>query len=84
MFLILAIFFVPSFFLSGLFRPVAEEPIPRAVALALPSTHFVSLARGLFLKGLGLRTMWRSGIALVGISFACQAISLALFEKKMA
>jgi ABC-type multidrug transport system permease subunit len=84
MFLILAIFFVPSFFLSGLFRPVAEEAVARAVAYALPSTHFVSIARSLFLKGLGLLALWRPALALLGIGLACQAISLALFKKKLA
>jgi ABC-2 type transport system permease protein len=84
MFLILAIFFVPSFFLSGLFRPVAEEPVARAVAYVLPSTHFVSIARSLFLKGLGPVALWRPALALLGIGLACQAISLVLFKKKLA
>jgi ABC-2 type transport system permease protein len=84
MFLILAIFFVPSFFLSGLFRPVAEEPVARAVASALPSTHFVSIARSLFLKGLDLTALWRPALALLGIGLACLAISLLLFNKKLA
>jgi ABC-type multidrug transport system permease subunit len=83
MFLILAIFFVPSFFLSGLFQPVAEEPIARVVACALPSTHFVSIARSLFLKGLGLLALWRSALALLGIGLACLTISLVLFRKKL-
>jgi ABC-2 type transport system permease protein len=84
MFLILAIFFVPSFFLSGLLRPVAEEPIPRAVAYAMPSTHFVSIARSLFLKGLDALALWRPALALLGIGLACQMISLILFRKKLA
>jgi ABC-2 type transport system permease protein len=84
MFLILAIFFVPSFFLTGLFRPVAEEPIARAIAYALPSTHFVGIARSLFLKGLGVPALWRPALALLGVGLACQAVSLALFKKKLA
>jgi ABC-2 type transport system permease protein len=84
MFLILAIFFIPSFFLSGLLRPVAEEPVARAIAYVLPSTHFVGIARGMFLKGLGPAALWRPALALLGIGLACQAISLALFSKKLA
>ncbi len=84
MFLILMIFFVPSFFLAGLLRPVAEEPIARAIAYALPSTHFISISRGLFLKGLGLAALKAPAAALLGIGFVCQVISLLLFEKKLA
>ena len=84
MFLILMIFFVPSFFLAGLLRPVAEEPIPRALAHALPSTHFISISRGLFLKGLGLSALRDQALSLLGIGLVCQAISLILFEKKLA
>jgi ABC-type multidrug transport system permease subunit len=83
MFLILVIFFIPSFFLSGLLRPVAEEPLARAVAYALPSTHFVSIGRSLFLKGLDALALWRPALALLGIGLACQVIGLALFRKKL-
>jgi ABC-2 type transport system permease protein len=84
MFLILMIFFVPSFFLAGLLRPVAEEPIARAVAYALPSTHFIRISRSLFLKGLGLSALQAPALALLGIGLTCQIASLLLFRKKLA
>ncbi len=83
MFLILMIFFVPSFFLAGLLRPVSEEPIARAVAYALPSTHFIGISRALFLKGLGLSALKAQALALLGIGLTCQAVSLLLFDKKL-
>lgn len=83
MFLILMIFFVPSFFIAGLIRPVAEEPLARAVAYILPSTHFISISRSLFLKGLDLPALRTPGLALLGIGLACQVISLLLFQKKL-
>jgi ABC-type multidrug transport system permease subunit len=84
MFLILMIFFIPSFFLSGLLRPVAEGPIAGAVANALPSTHFITISRGVFLKGLGLAGLSGPALALLGLGLVCQAISLRLFDKKLA
>jgi len=83
MFLILMIFFVPSFFLAGLIRPVAEEPMARTVACILPSTHFISISRSLFLKGLGLSALKAPALALLGIGLVCQVISLLLFKKKL-
>lgn len=84
MFLVLMIFFIPSFFLSGLLQPVADEPIARAFAYALPSTHFITISRGLFLKGVGLAALSGPSLALLGIGLICQAISLRLFDKKLA
>ena len=83
MFLILMIFFVPSFFIAGLILPVADEPIAQAVAYVLPSTHFITISRGVFLKGLGPVMLWRSASVLLGMGIVCQAISLFLFRKKL-
>jgi ABC-2 type transport system permease protein len=83
MFLILMIFFVPSFFIAGLLRPVAEEPVARAIAYALPSTHFITIARSVFLKGLGLSALKAPALALLGIGLVSQVISLLLFDKKL-
>jgi ABC-2 type transport system permease protein len=84
MFLILMIFFVPSFFIAGLILPVADEPIARAIAYVLPTTHFITISRGVFLKGLGPAALWRPACILLAMGIVGQAISLALFEKKLA
>lgn len=84
MFLILMIFFVPSFFLSGLIRPVAGGPVARAFARVLPSTHFITICRSVFLKGTGLLGVIGPAVSLLAIGFVCQAVSLGLFEKKLA
>lgn len=83
MFLILMIFFVPSFFIAGLLRPVAEEPVARALAHMLPSTHFISISRSLFLKGMGFSSLRGPAVALLGIGSVCQVTSLLLFRKKL-
>jgi ABC-type multidrug transport system permease subunit len=77
------IFFVPSFFLAGLLRPIAEDPLARAVSYALPSTHFVTISRGLFLKGLSTAALAAPALTLLGIGLACQVVSLVLFDKKL-
>jgi ABC-type multidrug transport system permease subunit len=84
MFLILMIFFVPSFFIAGLMLPVADEPIARALAYALPTTHFITICRSVFLKGMGLAALWKPALTLLGTGITCLSISLALFEKKAA
>lgn len=83
MFLILMVFFVPSFFIAGLLRPIADEPIAQAVAYGLPTTHFIAISRGVFLKGLGLAVLWKPALILLGMGVVAQVISLGLFEKKL-
>jgi ABC-2 type transport system permease protein len=83
MFLILIVFFVPSFFIAGLILPVADEPIARAVAYGLPATHFITICRSVFLKGLGPVALWKPASILLAIGLAAQAISLVLFGKKL-
>jgi ABC-2 type transport system permease protein len=84
MFLILMVFFVPSFFVAGLILPVADEPVARAIAYGLPATHFITISRSLFLKGLGPGALWKPACILLGMGIVCQAVSLVLFEKKLA
>jgi len=84
MFLILMISFVPSFFIAGLVNPISDEPIMRAIALGLPTTHFITICRGVFLKGLGPVALWKPASILLGIGLVSQAISLLLFKKKLA
>jgi ABC-type multidrug transport system permease subunit len=84
MFLILMIFFVPSFFIAGLILPVTDAPIARAIAYILPTTHFITISRGVFLKGLGPAALWRPACILLAMGIVGQVISLALFEKKLA
>jgi ABC-2 type transport system permease protein len=84
MFLILAVFFVPSFFIAGLIVPVTDEPVARAFAYALPTTHFIAICRSVFLKGLGAAALRVPALTLLGTGIVSQAISLALFAKKLA
>ena len=83
MFLILMVFFVPSFFIAGLILPVADEPVTQAIAYALPTTHFITICRSVFLKGLGPVALWKPASILLGIGIVSQAISLLLFRKKL-
>jgi len=83
MFLILMIFFVPSFFIAGLITPVADKPIARAMSYALPTTHFITISRAVFLKGLGPVDLYKPALTLLGVGIACLLVSLLLFDKKI-
>jgi ABC-2 type transport system permease protein len=83
MFLVLMVFFIPGFFIAGLIVPVADEPVARAIAYILPTTHFIVISRGVFLKGLNVVDLWRpAGILLITGLFSLLG-SLALLKKKV-
>ena len=83
MFLILVVFFVPSFFIAGLILPIGDESVGQVIAFGLPATHFITICRSVFLKGLGLADLWRPASALLGYGVVAQATSLLLFKKKL-
>jgi len=48
--------FLPSFLLSGFVFSIANMPAPlRVVTYAVPARYFVSILKGIFLKGIGMR-----------------------------
>jgi ABC-2 type transport system permease protein len=85
MLIVLLIFFVPSFFLSGLVMPANTTSLGgRLTSFILPTTHFVNICRAVFLKGLGLGDLWRPALALAAMGSGTVLASVLLFRKKAA
>lgn len=78
------IFFLPSFFLSGLYQPVPKEISPSTLAsYSLPNTYFVTIARGVLLKGVGLAELWPETLALAVLGSVSLGLGIGLFRKKL-
>ncbi|HEY71919.1 MAG: hypothetical protein B6I35_02170 [Anaerolineaceae bacterium 4572_32.2] len=78
------VFTIPAFFLSGIFIPLSSmNPLVRTMTYALPSTHYVAIARQLFLKGWGLAQLWPYAVALLAIGLLLTTLAIALFQKKL-
>jgi ABC-type multidrug transport system permease subunit len=83
-FIVLMAIFVPSFFLAGLIDPIdRESPQSLLTAWALPTTHFITISRALFLKGVGLASLVAPSLTLLGMGLAALLMGLALFKKKI-
>lgn len=84
MFIVLLIFLVPSFFLAGLITPVSTGSIFSILtSYVLPSTHFVEISRGVFLKGLDLAHTLQPAAILLGMSLGALAFGLSSFKKRV-
>ncbi len=85
MVLALLIFLFPGFFLSGIFFPlIAMPPAARMEASLLPTTQFVTIVRGLFLKGVGIRVLWGNALALLVMGLLFGGFAVLRFQKKLA
>jgi ABC-2 type transport system permease protein len=81
MFLVL---FIPSMFLSGLIDPVDRTSLgAEAQANLLPTTHYIVICRGVFLKGVGLRALSGPALALAAMGTVYLALTIKLFKKKL-
>lgn len=70
----------PMIAISGLFFPIEQlPPMLRALALALPTTHAVSLMDGIW-NGVGWGPLWGNVAALVVIFGVCTGLSTRLFR----
>jgi len=78
------VFFFPGFFMSGLFFPISSMPAEmRFEAYALPTTHFVIISRSIFVKGLGLGSLWLYALALFSIGLVVLGLTTLFFRKRL-
>jgi ABC-2 type transport system permease protein len=84
-FIVLLAIFVPSFFLSGLVDPINRASLRSVLtSSALPTTHFITISRAIFLKGVGLGYVVVPALTLLGMGLCAVIMGLALFKNKLA
>jgi ABC-2 type transport system permease protein len=84
MLFILLVFFIPSFFLTGLITPIdTGSVVSKISSLMLPATHFMVLSRAIFLKGLDLAALSSPIGSVLLIAIVTLAISLLIFKKRI-
>lgn len=63
------VFMMPQIYLSGFVFPIQNMPlIFQWVTYAIPLRYYVTILRGVFLKGAGLDVLWQEGLILVGMA----------------
>ncbi len=77
--------FLPAVLLSGFMFDIASMPLPlRLITYLVPARYFVTVTRGIFLKGVGAEVLWVQGAFM--IAFAAVGLGLATyaFRKELA
>jgi ABC-2 type transport system permease protein len=75
-------FILPNVLLSGFMFPRAAMPEPAQwVGAALPLTYFLTVIRGVLLKGVELGDVWRQALVLMGFAVVLVGLSVRKFHK---
>jgi ABC-2 type transport system permease protein len=69
-------FLLPMVFLSGFVFPIENMPaVVQPITYLIPLRYFLVILRGIFLKGVGLETLWPQALAL--LAWGCGILVLA-------
>jgi ABC-type Na+ efflux pump permease subunit len=70
---------------SGLITPLyAMSPDARMQAMVWPATHFIIIARGILLKGIGVGALLEHGLFLLGSGVLLNGLAVWRFKKRLA
>jgi drug efflux transport system permease protein len=76
------LFLLPNILLSGFMFP--RQAMPEAaqwIGAALPLTYFLTILRGVLLKGVGIEALWREGLVLTAFAVALVTLSVVRFRR---
>jgi ABC-2 type transport system permease protein len=63
------VFMMPQIYLSGFVFPIQNMPaLFQWISCAIPLRYYITILRGVFLKGAGLEVLWFEGLVLVGLA----------------
>ena len=84
MYLAMFIVLIPSIILSGMIYPRDGMPLASLIfSELLPVTHFLTIFRAIFLRGVGAEALWPSIWPLIGLSIVYFVASLFVFRKRI-
>lgn len=76
--------FLPAFLLSGFTFAIANMPLPvRVITHIVPARYFVALVKGIFLRGVGLGSLWPDALFLLVFAVIVAGMAIRKFRKKL-
>lgn len=76
--------FLPSFLLSGFMYSIANmPPAIQAITYVVPAQYFVSLLKGIYLKGVGLEVLAADAALLSAFGIALVVLATVTFKKQL-
>ena len=82
--LALVLTFLPAFLLSGFAYPIRSMPLAlQYITYLIPAKYFVTLLKGIYLKGVGPKVLFVEGIFLAVFGLVMFALANKKFKKKL-
>ncbi len=76
--------FLPAFFLSGAIFAIYLMPLPLRIATYIvPARYIVTISKGIYLKGIGMKILWPNALMLVGSAILLVWLAIFKFVKKI-
>ena len=76
------VFMMPQIYLSGFVFPIQNMPDPfQWITYAIPLRYYVTVLRGVFLKGVGLEVLWPQGLAMLSIGVVILTLARLRFRQ---
>jgi len=76
--------FLPAFLLSGFIFDIGNMPgWLQVITLAVPARYFITVLKGVFLKGVGPAVLYPEALFLLGFSLLVVAAALRAFRKRL-
>jgi len=83
--LALLISFLPTFLLSGFTYEIFNMPtVVQALTYFIPARYFITILRGIYLKGIGISDLWFETLCLVIFTYLATGTAIMKFKKKIA
>ena len=75
---------LPAFLLSGFIFPIANMPLPlQVITHVIPARYFVTILRGVYLKGVGISVLWVEAAFLICFEVIVITLAMMKFRKKI-
>lgn len=80
----LLISFLPTFLLSGFTYEIFNMPkLVQALTYFIPARYFITILRGIYLKGIGIRDLWFESLCLILFTWLAAGAAIKKFKKKI-
>ena len=81
----LLISFLPTFLLSGFTYEIFNMPkVVQAFTYFIPARYFITILRGIYLKGIGIKDLWFETLCLAIFTYIAAGAAIKKFKKKVA
>jgi ABC-2 type transport system permease protein len=76
--------FMPFIFFSGFTFPIENMPtLIQYITYVIPLRYFITIIRGIFLKGDGIAELWTQALALLAFGVVILTLSVLRFKRKL-